>query len=339
MAAVTLPPVEPAPYTCSQRSSSSTSSTRSVQEAPTRRHRTVLPPLSSLSLPGSPALPSAAPLPAVGASSSSCQPELLHPRPQYPPPSATAPPPLLDPKPGPVPTADVYARAYELLREKWARCEGDITRKAADAAASALESQVRKRRSGSWEDKQAQSGKLGVKRMKQENPADTVAFFDNPAPALPAPASTLAPASSSRISPSLQLPSRHRSASPLPPLRSILPAALRLTSRSDFEQRKRSFSLPSTVPPPQATPPTPVTTQPLHYSATSLPQTPSSPHLTSATFFPASSTSGSTPPVLVTPTGKRSEALLTVVKSFESVLACRAEGWKMLASHGAKAAP
>ncbi|GAA5862376.1 hypothetical protein JCM8547_007620 [Rhodosporidiobolus lusitaniae] len=269
-------------------SSSSSSSHPSIP-----RPRTVLPPLSSLSLPGSPLStpPSSFPtqLPPL---------ELHHPRPQLPPPNPHAPPPLLAPQPGPVPDAAVYARAYELLREKWAGCEGDI-RQVANAASAALENQQRerKRRSRSWEDsvldEKNEHVRVEEEREEKRSRLDdlaSVAFFDNPAPQ---------PSSSS-----------HSSTSGV----DAHPA------RPSLDTRTRSRSLPSSPAPPPSS------------SSCTLS------HSHGHTTFLSSSLGASTRPLQARGSfsgqGGRSEALLSVVQSFETVLACRAESWRRLAATG-----
>ncbi|GAA6033922.1 hypothetical protein JCM8097_000408 [Rhodosporidiobolus ruineniae] len=347
MAATTASPVD-----LLVRSTPSPSFSSSASRPPSHlppippRPRTVLPPLSSLSLPGSPVVTSVLPstssfLPPSPPPSS--LPELQHPRPQYPPRRASQPGPLLAPPPGPIPAPEVYARAYEMLRERWAGAEGDITRKVADAASAALETQTRKRRSRSWEESvleavvEEEGGEEGArKRSKLDDLASaSIAFFDNPAPLLPPAPST----------------GRHRSTEPAPAAAaafSSFPSSA-FTTRLSLGARKRSFSLPPS--------PAPTTGPHCHQHhhhhhppnhrhtislSSSLPASRSSPHLSFSAFaspptghslsFPSVSTGGTGGAA-----GGRSEALLHVVKSFEAVLACRAEGWRRLAARGGPA--
>lgn len=307
------------PSSSSSRPHSPNSPHLSSSSQEPHRPRTVLPPLSSLSLPCSPLSPS------IGFPSPP-RPQLHHPRPTYPPLSA---PPLLAPNPGAVPPAEVYARAYALLREKWAGCEGNI-RQVADAASAALEAQQqRKRRSRSWEaDVLEDGGDVDMapastteehKRAKLDE-ATSVAFFDNPAPVLLPPSSVTLTAEPEQYAASTR---RHHSASPLPPSSTAIDAPPHHSHSSQhrppLSARNRSWSLPSSpvaatcaLPPPTHS--LSSHTVPLAYSsAHTLPPSRSNPHLVHAS---------------------RSQSLLHVVQSFETVLAGRAESWRRLAANG-----
>ncbi|BGP18319.1 hypothetical protein JCM10213v2_006382 [Rhodosporidiobolus nylandii] len=326
MADITVPPPHalsrPASPSRTRSPSPALPSLSHAQDTPPPRSRTALPPLKSLSLPGSPegspslALPStfpSQPLPPPPP-----HPELHHPRPRYPFPSPAAPPPLLAPTHGPVPSADVFAKAYEMLREKWAACDGDI-RKVADAASAALAAQ-RKRRSRSWEDSVMGESREAreEKRAKVEQPglsSTAVQFFDNPAPVMH---DTTRPLHDGVVQ------RRHHSASPLPPLRSVVPEAPLPLSNPFLPERKRSFSLP---------PLSAVTRHRSQASALSAPLSRLSPPVPS---FPSSGSSpklSSDRSAAISRRSHRGEALLDVVKSFEAVLACRAEGWRLLAAN------
>ncbi|GAA6017129.1 hypothetical protein JCM10207_002544 [Rhodosporidiobolus poonsookiae] len=332
MATASYPSSAPVSRPVSPSSSHSSSSAR--QLAPPARPKTVLPPLSSLSLPGSP-------LTTPGASHTATfpsvlapvpVPELHHPRPTYPPPAPSAAPPLLAPQPGPVPAPEIYARAYEMLRERWAGCEANI-REVADAATAALEAQQerQRKRSRSWEvdEFEAERGAQDkrprkVEPARQENGLESLAtaaveFYDNPAPAAhEASQSTHLAQSAAR---------RHRSASPLPPLHTVIPrGTLPPSTRPHLNDRKRSFSLPSGPrPPPPSHPSSHLSPSSIAHRSSTLPNSRSTPHLASNGAALADQSNGG-----------RSEALLGVVRSFEAVLACRAEGWRRLAGRASQ---
>ncbi|BGP41931.1 hypothetical protein JCM10450v2_006007 [Rhodotorula kratochvilovae] len=289
--------------------------------------RTSLPPLASLSLPGSPTAdpaPSFRPVRQHTASPTvpiPTAPALHHPRPTYP---RATPPPLLAPAspphpPAPAPTAtapDVYARAYSLLRERLAGCGDDVVRSAAAQARGALEA----RRRSLEEVGQGGEGERAGKRRRTS--ANSVDFYDNPPPC-PAP---------------VVAAEEERGGKALPSLKSVLPseAYLRLPSLSSTTTapyptssaaaasrpgmaRKRSFSLPPGPAPP-----------PSHARPLAPRSTPPSPPLLSSS-LPASRSL----PSLALPSSGRAEALRGVVASFEAVRAVRAEGWARLARVGA----
>ncbi|GAA5903904.1 hypothetical protein JCM6882_001345 [Rhodosporidiobolus microsporus] len=348
-------------------SRSASPSFAAVPPPPPQRPRTVLPPLSSLSLPGSPAIGSIASMAAPPSTG-----ELHHPRPQYPPrrvseqlpllahPSPSAPssstfPPQTQQPPQPDP--EVYARAYALLREKLlapstSSCGGGCgvdVRKVADAASAVLEAQDarerererRKRRSRSWEDEPEEGREEKKGKRDAGAGTDEVAFFDNEAPCFCSPPkalTTTAAATPSDFPTALAAAEnrRHHSTSPASsshilqsPAHAHAPAPThRLPAQrpSLAGQRKRSCSLP---PPPQHSQPS--RSHPYTFSLPHMHTTSVSSSSSSSSSLSTLPTSRSTPSHLAAAGAARHEALLHVVKSFEAVRACRAEGWKRFA--------
>ncbi|GAA5999202.1 uncharacterized protein JCM10292_001663 [Rhodotorula paludigena] len=323
-----------------------------------------LPPLSSLSLPGS---PTSGPSQLPSTPHSPTLPLLQHPRPTYPARTHSQSSPLLDPPTPPpqvsappqVVPADVYARAYQLLRERYAG-RGNEVREVAEQAKEALAQQQKRRRSsqesadGSEAKRRRSSGAELVlpARESQQQRADVV-FFDNPPPL---PSSNISSAAATaaqqrRRSAEARLPSLSSIFPPstLPPLASAAAALPRAHSPRPVD-RKRSFSMPPPLPPSARQTSRmadkenghgtgesrTVSTHPVHFAP--LPTSRSLPSLASYAPQHAQHSPSSAPasPALGASSGPRSriEALSQVVRSFEAVRACRADGWRRLAGSG-----
>ncbi|GAA5917530.1 hypothetical protein JCM5296_000195 [Sporobolomyces johnsonii] len=276
------------------------------------RPRTVLPPLSSLSLPP------------IGTNSraesdhhnSAPAPTLHHPRPTYPARRLSQQPLLLAPVPGSQPSPEVYAKAYEMLRARWQGCGQEIVEDAWER-----QREVKKRRHSDeaahavkalHERNVAARGKrTKLEPIASQPSSNEIAFFDNPAPALPADAKADADLRATSPS-SVPLSEPQRRNSPSPNTLASLP-----TVPSTLHQRQRSSSHPVPVPTPSHPTPTPLS----HSRSDAFPRP-----------FAPLPTSRSAPQLLASGTSTaRSDALLQVVQSFEAVLACRAEGWRRLA--------
>ncbi|GAA5840908.1 hypothetical protein JCM3766R1_005399 [Sporobolomyces carnicolor] len=256
-------------------------------------------------------------------------------------PHRIAPPTSFTPGDGPDP--EVYAKAYDMLRQRWVGREEEI--KSMDAAkpaqkrrfedSSALRKSASRRSSlrsqevvESLKDKERRDEEVEdrdvkpLKRSKTSND-NLISFFDNPPP----PSSSfddegfLQPPLPARRSQSLSPRVASRSTLPPSPSSPPSPRAVPLIPR------KRSVSQPC-----EPRPRFPVSTTrqyslesaALSAPSTSLPPSHSAPQLNQL----ASPMAGPS---------SRSEALLHVVKSFEAVLACRAEGWRRLASRKSSA--
>ncbi|GAA5903083.1 hypothetical protein JCM8208_000446 [Rhodotorula glutinis] len=303
-----------------------------AMEYPHRPH-TVLPPLSSLSLPGSPLAGPSSLRTSVPPSSTrprTASPRLHHPRPTHPHALAAA---VLSPTPTPpaapapaavaAPSADVYARVYAALRERLAGCEKTAVLHAAEHARGALEA---RRRSVEEEHQGAtaaseQREQQPAKRRRSGN-ATVVEFYDNPAPVL----------SSDDEGPS-EVKKRTR-ASPRPEHGTASSRPSHLSSHVVHGGRRRSASHPG---PAYPSPPhdhhlyDPA--PPRSSSGTSTPRTLNSPPLRQYSIRPTCAdvvlpSSHSLPSLLPSAhaQARRAEALHNVVRSFEAVLAVRAEG-------------
>ncbi|GAA5918747.1 hypothetical protein JCM1841_006276 [Sporobolomyces salmonicolor] len=302
----------PAPLPCLQETNSRTPSPSYPSQ---NRPRTVLPSLSSLSLP-----PIAAT--ALAESDHHGSPPtvtLHHPRPTYPA-RRLSQRPLL-----PVPVSRVqlspeaYARAYEVLRARWQGCGQEIVE---DAWERQREAKKRRHsdeathavRALHERNVAARSKRIKLEPTESQPSSNEIAFFDNPAPALatdPEVDADIHPTSSS----SVPLSEAQRLSSPTPHTRSSSPTSS-ASVPSTPHQRERSSSHRVSLPaPPHPTPTASSRSSPDTF-ARQLPPLP-----TSRSTLHLSSTSAA-----------RSDALLQVVQSFEAVLACRAEGWRMLAS-------
>ncbi|GAA6054064.1 hypothetical protein JCM3770_001347 [Rhodotorula araucariae] len=282
------------------------------------RPRTVLPPLASLSLPGSPST-AEPPSPSGSRAPPSPPPSLHHPRPMYPRP--TSPPPLVPPAesraPAPAPVSagsDLYARAYSLLRERLAGCGDDVVRSAAAHARGAIE--ARRRSLEELESAEEEGAEWATewpakkrRRVRATDDGHSVDFYDNPPPR---PRACPGPPAGGVLCPSM---ARKRSLS-LPP--ASAPAPAQVSSR-------RTGTVPS--PPPLA--PHNHTHLHAHEHAHAPAQVP--PPLASSRSLPSLAASNSASG------SSRAEALRGVVRSFEAVRAVRAEGWARLARVGAGA--
>ncbi|GAA5993668.1 hypothetical protein JCM5350_003017 [Sporobolomyces pararoseus] len=240
---------------------------------------------------------------------------------------------------GGAPDPEAYAKAYDMLRQRWAGREEEILkleavkqhqkRRLEEKSLSSSSPSLRKmasRRSSLLAQQQREAKEEEeeeeVKPLKRSKAShdNLISFFDNPPPA----PSTTSVDDDGFLRPSLPLPRRSHSLSPRLPSSSSMPSLSTSPSRSPRSTsplpRKRSVSQPCE--PPRRFP----------VSATRRQHETSSP-FTSAPF----SQSAPQLPHLTTSGSSRGEALLHVVKSFEAVLACRAEGWRRLASRKSSA--
>ncbi|GAA5957769.1 hypothetical protein JCM3765_003760 [Sporobolomyces pararoseus] len=240
---------------------------------------------------------------------------------------------------GRAPDPEAYAKAYDMLRQRWAGREEEILKLEAvkqhqkrrlEEKSSSSSSSLRRmasRRSSLLAQQQAEVKKQGeeeeeVKPFKRSKAShdNLISFFDNPPPA-PSPASVH---DDGFLRPSLPLPRRSHSLSPRLPSSSSMPSLSTAPPRSPrstpLVPRKRSVSQPCE--PPRRFP----------VSAARRQQESSSPFTSIPLSQPALQLAHAAPPG-----SARSEALLHVVKSFEAVLACRAEGWRRLASRKSSA--
>ncbi|GAA5937830.1 uncharacterized protein JCM15063_002132 [Sporobolomyces koalae] len=222
---------------------------------------------------------------------------------------------------------EVYAEAYEMLRQKWECREHEmiqahepIKKRQRSRGTSPIAPWPSRRRSiidsseeGKDEQETEETAHLenGPRRLKRSKPSrdNLVTFFDNPPPA----SSTCFDEDGFR-KPSLPTPGRSRSLSPRGTASSSSgPASMPLISR------KRSVSQPCHSPPlPRSTSISQSRLDQLAAAAT-------------ASSFPASRSAPQLAQLVPSPSA-RSAALLNVVQSFEAVLACRAEGWRRLAN-------
>ncbi|KAK4329978.1 hypothetical protein RTBOTA2_005324 [Rhodotorula toruloides] len=328
----------PSPSTCGRRPS--------VISQPGRPPvaLTRLPPLSSLSLPGSPSAPSLSSfILDTGAGSPPLPPPippLLHPQPVRPvkvehsPLLAGPSSPSLAQDSTRVAPADVYAHAYRLLRERWAGAGSEV-KEAAEQAKEVLRAQdERKRRASLEQDEEEQE--RSAKRVKHRRAsgmvapvAEQVEFFDNAPPSLSSSTTTA-------LDSAVNLVGIPRTTS-LPPFATVfatelalLPQATTASPRTSptLLKRKRSVSMP---PPPLTVPAyarhprtsLPSVTEPKPAS-TSLPPLSSVVSLVPLATLPTSRSLPSFP----TPSSARSQALSQVVNLFEAARASRAEGFR-----------
>ncbi|GAA5944686.1 hypothetical protein JCM3775_007577 [Rhodotorula graminis] len=296
------------------------------------RPHTVLPPLTSLSLPGSP-LAGASSLrtsrPPSSTRPRTASPRLHHPQPTHPHALAAAvlarsPTPPSSPGPVPVaaPSADVYARVYAALRERLAPCGQTAVLHAAEHARGALEA---RRRSVEEEEQGAAAATVvhGEQQPTKRRRSGVVEFYDNPAPVL-----------SSDDEGPCEVKKRART-SPRPEQGGPSSRPTLLARHVPHGGRRRSASHPSPAYP------SPPHDHHLHdpapprsFSGTSTPRTLDSPPLRQYSIRPtcadaALPSSHSLPSLLPSAhaaQGRRAEALHNVVRSFEAVLAVRAEG-------------
>ncbi|GAA5902634.1 uncharacterized protein JCM6883_007190 [Sporobolomyces salmoneus] len=248
-------------------------------------------------------------------------------------PHQIAPPPCLIG--GVRPDPEVYANMYDLLRQRWETREEEIMshetarrsekRRLEDSSPSSALRRVATRRSSilsreetvSIKEEEEEEDVKPLKRSKT-NHENLISFFDNPPPA-PSSSSSPIMTEDGFLQPPLP-PRRTQSLSPRIPSSSTSRDSPRSTP---LNPRKRSVSQPcdlrrlsiSTNRQRRADPL--LTDSPF----TSLPHSQSAPQLSQ----------------LASPLSSRSEALLHVVKSFEAVLACRAEGWRRLATRKSSA--
>lgn len=244
---------------------------------------------------------------------------------------------------GDAPDPEVYAKAYEMLRQRWAGREEELLsmeavkqhqkRRLEESASSSL-LKLATRRSSMIAREHQESNKAEPKQEEEEeevkplkrsksNHDNLISFFDNPPPSSPS------LDDDGFLRPSLPLPRRSRSLSPRIPSSSSMASRSTSPSRSPrsypLNPRKRSISQPcDTRRLSRSLPQQQRHFEPAATPSPSFPFSQSAPQLSHL----ASSTS---------PSSSRSEALLHVVKSFEAVLACRAEGWRRLASRKSSA--
>ncbi|GAA5847998.1 hypothetical protein JCM9279_003526 [Rhodotorula babjevae] len=293
------------------------------------RPHTVLPTLSSLSLPGSPVVgPSSLRTSPISTRPRTASPTLHHPRPTHPHALAAAvlapsPTPPATPAPAPVapPSADVYARVYAALRERLAPCEQTAVRHAAEHARGALEA---RRRSVEEEQGAAAAARQHEQPAKRRRSGGgtVIEFYDNPAPVLSSDEEDQ-PEGKKR---SRTSPRPAHGASPSRP--SLLPHHVM------HGGRRRSASHPGpTYPSPRYDDHLHEPLLPRSLSGTSTPRTHDSPPLRQYSIRPTCAdavlpSSHSLPSLLPSAhaQARRAEALHNVVRSFEAVLAVRAEG-------------
>ncbi|BGP33935.1 hypothetical protein JCM10296v2_005744 [Rhodotorula toruloides] len=327
----------PSPSTCGRRPSIIAQPGRPPVSS------TRLPPLSSLSLPGSPSAPTLSSFPPEDEFGSPPLtrpiPPLLHPQPVRPVKAehsqllaGPSSPPLTQGSPRVAPT-DVYAHAYRLLRERWAGAGSEV-REAVEQAKEVLRAQEERKRRSSLEQEE-EDAERSAKRVRHRRASGMVApiteeveFFDNAPPSLSSAAST--------VEHEVDLVVIPRTTS-LPPLATVfttelalLPQATTASPRTSptLLKRKRSVSMP---PPPL--------TVPAHacHPRTSLPSAPA-PKAASTSLPPLSSIVPLAPlpalptsrslPSFPTPSSARSQALSQVVNLFEAARASRAEGFR-----------
>jgi len=294
------------------------------------RPHTVLPPLSSLSLPSSPLAGTSSlrtSVPPTSTRPRTASPRLHHPRPTHPHALAAAvlapsPTPPASPAPPPVapPSADVYARVYAALRERLAPCEQTAVRHAAEHARGALEARRRSVEEEQGAAAAARRHEQPAKRRRSGGGA-VVEFYDNPAPVLSSDDEEQ-PEGGKKRSRTSPRPA-HGTSSSRPSL---------LSSHVAHGGRRRSASHPG---PTYPSPPHDhhELVPPRSFSGTSTPRPHDSPPLRQYSIRPtcagaALPSSQSLPSLLPSAhaQARRAEALHNVVRSFEAVLAVRAEG-------------
>ncbi|GAA5842943.1 hypothetical protein JCM11251_002941 [Rhodosporidiobolus azoricus] len=358
-------------HAASSATRSTLSRSTSPSGAPLPRARTVLPPLSSLSLPGTPALPAPSSLPDPSPPLDG----LHHPRPTYPPRRTseqlsfldnTASPPSsssgMIPASTSRPDPEVYARAYALLRSKLLGPPSSTSlapsavdlRKVADAASAALrekvqerekeladtEGQTRKRRSRSWEesvlhDSEEDEDKpegLSTSTTKKARKTCPNDKDDAGVAFFDNAAPCFCP-SSTRSAGEVQRPTRPRSSSPSVLRLLAQPPSQPTTSSSSSSPHLSLLSRNRSV-----SLPSPALPHPSHTHTGRYPN-PTLSFSSRSTSHGHLSAAAAMPSGLVGPAGAggnqaRHEALLSVVQSFERVRACRAEGWRRLAERG-----
>lgn len=290
--------------------------------------RTFIPPIAATSLPCSPLLSSTNP-DSWHRRPSAHPPHLFHPTPM-PSPHQIAPPSFV--LAGDAPEPEVYAKAYEMLKLRWEGTEREIMSADSNERASRKrrfssksssgtsrrdsvfpQEQVKEEREAEEEEVEEAANPLKRTKSSRDN---SISFFDNPPPAQ----SQFDEEGFRR--PSLPTPRRSQSLSPRLPSCSQMSSSR--SSSNSHNRRKRSVSQPCHSIPPLS-------------SITNSTPLPSLPHrslfiFTSPSPFASLPHSQSAPQLAPPTSTTRSEALLHVVKSFEAVLACRAEGWRRLAS-------
>ncbi|GAA5888553.1 hypothetical protein JCM16303_004255 [Sporobolomyces ruberrimus] len=243
--------------------------------------------------------------------------------------------------PLPLPNPEVYAKAYEILRERWHGREEEMIlseqqtslkrrerpcRRDSSRRRSSLEHVVARSPSRLSDEEEEEPETTPLKRSRTSASSEDdhlISFFDNPPPS----STSTSPSTFPFDSDGFRLPQRRsQSLSPkLPSSSSSFTSNSNPNSTRPTVPRKRSVSQPC------ESRRLPVSTHHHHH----LPRRQRSfePFVTSQPILSGSSSSNLFPPSSTgTPTTSRSEALLHVVKSFEVVLACRAEGWRRLAS-------
>ncbi|GAA6016399.1 hypothetical protein JCM11491_002398 [Sporobolomyces phaffii] len=338
-----------------RRSSQSTQASPSLPYRSTAFSRAAWSSSSSSSLPSSPKM--------MHNSHPHPYPSVLQPSLAFAPPHQIAPPSSY--REGDAPNPEAYAKAYDMLRQRWVGREGEIVSAGQTSAAARAHKRrlvddstslrMHALRRGEDLHKSVQVGLVvrteadevtgpELKRSKPSSDDDDdgddhlISFFDNPPPALPAfdddgfrrPSLPVHPRRSHSLSPSLAAAASDASSSsgfPFPSSSRSAPVSPRKRSISQ-PCEPRTVLDPST--PARTAAPAPRRSGPATTSV--LPHSRSAPSLShhhdhhdhhhpiaAAVHPPAPSTTA------------RSEALLHVVKSFEAVLACRAEGWRRLA--------
>lgn len=300
---------------------------QSLHGSPSALPRTALPPIAPTSLPCSPLLSSTTPG-GYYRRPSAHPPHLFHPTPM-PSPHQIAPPSFV--LAGDAPEPEVYAKAYEMLKLRWEGREQEIISGDSNEQASrkrrfsSKSSSGTSRRDSIFPQEQVKEESAEEQDVEERNPLkrtrssrdNSISFFDNPPP-------SQSPFDEDGFRrPSLPTPRRSQSLSPR------LPSCSQMSSSRPSShlnnRRKRSVSQPCHSLPP------------LSSITNSTPPLPSLPHqslfqFTSPSPFASLPHSQSAPQLAPPTSTTRSEALLHVVKSFEAVLACRAEGWRRLAS-------